>query len=223
MNTVSMTVKDNGIGIPAQSLDRIFEMFTQIDSQSSRTEGGLGIGLSLVKGLVELHGGTTEVASRGVGKGSEFIVNLPLPAANVDAAQGDSAPAVSYSTPGRRVLIADDNKDAADSLGMLLEIDGHEVRIAHGGRAALALAQAFRPDVALLDIGMPELSGYEVAAALRQEPWGKAIQLIALTGWGQESDRRQSKAAGFDRHLTKPIDMDALVAVLASNRDQGAR
>ncbi len=115
---------------------------------------------------------------------------------------------------GRRVLIADDNKDAADSLGILLEIDGHEVRVAHGGHAALALAQVFRPDVALLDIGMPELNGYEVAAALRKESWGKAIQLIALTGWGQESDRLQSKAAGFDRHLTKPIDMDALCAVL---------
>jgi CheY-like chemotaxis protein len=112
------------------------------------------------------------------------------------------------------VLIADDNKDAADSLGILLEIDGHEVRVAHGGHAALALAQVFRPDVALLDIGMPELNGYEVAAALRKESWGKAIQLIALTGWGQESDRLQSKAAGFDRHLTKPIDMDALCAVL---------
>jgi len=112
------------------------------------------------------------------------------------------------------VLIADDNKDAADSLGILLEIDGHEVRVAHGGRAALALARVFRPDVALLDIGMPELNGYEVAAALRKESWGKTIQLIALTGWGQESDRRQSKEAGFDRHLTKPIDMDALSAVL---------
>ena len=120
-----------------------------------------------------------------------------------------------YSATGRRVLIADDNKDAADTLGLLLEIDGHEVRVAHGGHAAVAIAQAFRPDVALLDIGMPELSGYEVAAALRQEPWGRAIQLIALTGWGQESDRRQSQAAGFDRHLTKPIDMEALCNVLS--------
>jgi len=115
---------------------------------------------------------------------------------------------------GRRVLIADDNKDAADSLGILLEIDGHEVRVAHGGHAALALAQAFRPDFALLDIGMPDLNGYEVATALRKESWGKKIQLIALTGWGEESDRRQSQAAGFDRHLTKPVDLDELCAVL---------
>ncbi len=214
MDTVRMTVKDNGIGIPAQSLDGIFDMFAQIDSQSPRTEGGLGIGLSLVKGLVELHGGTTEVSSAGVGQGSEFSVNLPMPAVELAAAQSAAADAMPRAASGRRVLIADDNKDSADSLAILLEIDGHEVRVAHGGHAAVALAQAFRPEVALLDIGMPELSGYEVAAALRKEPWGKPIQLIALTGWGQESDRRRSKAAGFDWHLTKPIDMDALGAVL---------
>jgi two-component system CheB/CheR fusion protein len=214
LNTVSMTVKDNGIGIPPQSLDRIFDMFAQIDSQSSRTEGGLGIGLSLVKGLVELHGGTTEVASAGAGLGSEFTVNLPLPAVDIDTAQTAAPDGFPHNATGRRVLIADDNRDAADSLALLLEIDGHEVRVAHGGHAALALAQAFRPEVALLDIGMPELSGYEVATALRKEPWGKAMRLIALTGWGQESDRRHSKAAGFDWHLTKPIDMDTLYTVL---------
>jgi PAS domain S-box-containing protein len=212
--TVRITVRDNGIGIPAKSLARIFDMFAQIDSHSSRTEGGLGIGLALVKGLVELHGGTTEVASAGAGQGTEFTVNLPLPARGADVALGAAVTAEVRSATGRRVLIADDNKDAADSLGILLEIDGHEVRVAHGGHAALALAQAFRPEVALLDIGMPEMSGYEVAEALRKEPWGSAIRLIALTGWGQERDRRQSKTAGFDRHLTKPIDMDALCGVL---------
>jgi CheY-like chemotaxis protein/anti-sigma regulatory factor (Ser/Thr protein kinase) len=212
--TVRITVRDNGIGIPAKSLARIFDMFAQIDSHSSRTEGGLGIGLALVKGLVELHGGTTEVASAGAGQGTEFTVNLPLPARGTDVALGAAVTAEVRSATGRRVLIADDNKDAADSLGILLEIDGHEVRVAHGGHAALALAQAFRPEVALLDIGMPEMSGYEVAEALRKEPWGSAIRLIALTGWGQERDRRQSKTAGFDRHLTKPIDMDALCGVL---------
>jgi CheY-like chemotaxis protein len=214
MNRLRITVTDNGIGIPAQSLTRIFDMFSQVDSQSSRTEGGLGIGLSLVKGLVELHGGTTEVASAGVGQGSEFTVTLPLPAVDVDAPRPAMADAVPAVANGRRVLIADDNKDAADSLAMLLEIDGHEVRVAHGGHAAMALAQAFRPEVAVLDIGMPEFSGYDVAMALRKESWGKAMQLIALTGWGQESDRRQSRAAGFDRHLTKPIDTDALRAAL---------
>jgi len=213
-SAVRITVTDNGIGIPAQSLDRIFDMFAQIDSQSSRTEGGLGIGLALVKGLVELHGGTAEVASAGPGQGTEFTIHLPLPTDEVNGAQSGAMAAALHSAKTRRVLIADDNKDAADSLGILFEIDGHEVRVAHGGHAALALAQTFRPDVALLDIGMPELSGYEVAAALRKEPWGKAIYLIALTGWGQESDRRQSKEAGFDRHLTKPIDMEALLVVL---------
>ncbi len=213
-NTVSMTVKDNGIGIPPQSLDRIFDMFAQIDSQSSRTEGGLGIGLSLVKGLVELHGGTTAVASAGPGQGSEFTVTFPLPAVAMNAVKNTAPDAPPHDVTGRRVLIADDNADAADTLAMLLEIEGHEVRVAHGGHAALALAQAFRPDIALLDIGMPELNGYEVAAALRREPWGKAMQLIALTGWGQESDRRHTNAAGFDWHLTKPIDMDTLCTVL---------
>jgi PAS domain S-box-containing protein len=213
-NTVSMTVKDNGIGIPEQSLDRIFDMFAQIDSQSSRSEGGLGIGLSLVKGLVELHGGMTEVASAGPGQGSKFTVTFPLPAVDMDGAQTAAPDASPPNTTGRRVLIADDNKDAADTLAMLLEIEGHEVRVAQDGHAALALAQAFRPQIALLDIGMPELSGYEVATALRKEAWGSAVQLIALTGWGQESDRRLSKAAGFDWHLTKPIDMDTVYKLL---------
>jgi PAS domain S-box-containing protein len=216
INALSITVRDNGIGIPPQSLDRIFDMFSQIDSQSSRTEGGLGIGLSLVKGLVELHGGSTDVASAGIGQGSEFTVHLPLPALDMDAANVTAAVAVSHAATGRRVLIADDNKDAADSLAMLLEIEGHEVRVAHGGHAALALAQAFRPEVALLDIGMPELTGHEVATALRKEPWGKAIQLIALTGWGQERDRQQALEAGFNHHLTKPIDPVKLEALIAT-------
>jgi PAS domain S-box-containing protein len=215
MNAVSIQVRDNGIGIPPQSLDRIFDMFAQIDSQSSRTEGGLGIGLSLVKGLVELHGGTTEAASAGVGRGSEFTVRLPLLPIDMHAAQAVGADALPHAATGRRVLIADDNKDAADSLAMLLEIHGHEVRVALGGHAALALAQAFRPEVALLDIGMPELSGHEVAAALRKEPWGKAIQLIALTGWGQDRDRQKALEAGFNHHLTKPIDPDQLEALIA--------
>jgi len=166
-------------------------------------------------GLVELHGGTTKVASAGVGQGSEFTVRLPLLAVDMNAAPVTGGDALPYASTGRRVLIADDNKDAADSLAMLLEIDGHEVRVAHGGHAALALAQAFRPEVALLDIGMPELNGHEVAAALRKEPWGKAIKLVALTGWGQDSDRQQALEAGFDHHLTKPIDPDQLEALIA--------
>jgi PAS domain S-box-containing protein len=214
-STVRLTVKDDGIGIPEESLHRIFDMFSQVDGRSAHSDGGLGIGLSLVKGLVDLHGGTTSAASAGRGRGSEFTVRLPLCAATPDGRPAAHAEAVQPAAAGRRVLIADDNKDAADSLAMLLEMDGHEVRVAHGGRAALALAQAFRPEVALLDIGMPDVSGYEVAATLRREPWGTGIHLVALTGWGQEGDRRRSQDAGFDRHLTKPIDPDALSAILS--------
>jgi two-component system CheB/CheR fusion protein len=214
--TVRLTVKDDGIGIPSEALDRIFDMFSQVHGRGAHSDGGLGIGLSLVKGLLELHGGTIEAASAGRDQGSEFTVRLPLTAVGAGGAPAaDLSGAVPLPAAGRRVLIADDNKDAADSLAMLLEIDGHEVRVAHGGRAALALAQAFRPDVVLLDLGMPDLSGYEVAAALRQEPWGRGIRLVALTGWGQDRDRQRSKEAGFDRHLTKPIDPNALSAILS--------
>jgi two-component system CheB/CheR fusion protein len=213
-NTVRITVRDDGIGIPADALDRIFDMFSQVDSRSAHADGGLGIGLSLVKGLVELHGGTTEAASAGMAQGSVFTIRLPLIA--VSPAGGSAQPTEDEhrTVAGLKVLIADDNRDAADSLAMLLEIDGHEVRVAHGGRAALALAQAFRPDVALLDIGMPDMSGYDVASMLRREPWGGGIRLVALTGWGQEGDRRRSSDAGFDLHLTKPIDPSALSEVL---------
>jgi signal transduction histidine kinase/CheY-like chemotaxis protein len=212
---VRISVTDNGIGIPAEALPKIFEMFSQVDGLSGRSEGGLGIGLSLVKGLVELHGGTIEVRSDGPGRGSEFSVRVPLAAARSPQfieAHSDAPPPM---TVGRRILVADDNKDAADSLAMLLELAGHEVRVAHNGRAALALAQAFRPDTALLDIGMPDLSGYEVAQELRREPWGTGIHLIALTGWGQDSDRQRARTAGFNHHVTKPIDPTALEALMS--------
>jgi PAS domain S-box-containing protein len=211
-----LTVQDDGIGMSAESLERIFEMFSQAEGASARSDGGLGIGLALVRGLVELHGGTVEAMSEGPGCGSKFMVRLPL-------AESIPSPAVAGETDpppaaivGRRVLVADDNKDAADALAMLLELAGHEVRVAHGGRAALSLAQTFRPDVALLDIGMPELNGYEVAKLLRREPWGSRMFLIALTGWGQDEDRQRAKEAGFDRHLTKPVDTDALEILLST-------
>ncbi len=203
-----LTVTDDGIGIPAQSLQEIFGMFAQAEGAASRSEGGLGIGLAIAKGLVELHGGTVEARSEGIARGSTFVVRLPLaesgPAAVIAPARSAAASAA------RRVLVVDDNRDAADSLAMLLSLAGHDVRVAHGGRAALALAEAFRPDVVLLDIGMPDLDGYAVARALRWEPWGANICLVALTGWGQEEDRRQARAAGFDAHLTKPVDPGAL-------------
>jgi CheY-like chemotaxis protein len=215
-DTLSLSVRDNGIGIAAESIPGIFEMFSQIEGVSGRSDGGLGIGLALVKGLAQMHGGTVEVRSGGLGHGSEFIVRLPLAPPHPA-----SAPVVTdraaVAPVRRRILIADDNKDAAESLSMLLELAGHEVRIAHLGRTALSLAQAFRPDTALLDIGMPDLSGYEVAQNLRRQPWGTNIHLIALTGWGQENDRRRALESGFDHHMIKPIDPDQLEGVIAGH------
>lgn len=210
---LSVAVKDQGLGLAAESISDIFEMFSQIEGVDGRSEGGLGIGLALVKGLAELHGGTVEARSPGLGQGSEFIVRLPVSAHPFSSTRvADPAP---VSRERRRILIADDNRDAAESLSLLLELSGHEVRVAHLGQAALSLAQTFRPDVALLDIGMPDLSGYEVARALRQEPWATDLQLIALTGWGQDDDRRCALEAGFDHHLTKPIDPDQLESLIA--------
>jgi PAS domain S-box-containing protein len=213
---LTLSVKDDGIGIAPESIASIFQMFSQVEGVRGRSDGGLGIGLALVKGLVELHGGTIEVCSAGLGSGSEFVLRLPLSAlhAGEPPRMADPAPPPTRS----RILIADDNRDAAESLSMLFELAGHEVRVAHLGRAALSLAQAFRPDVALLDIGMPDLSGYEVAQELRREPWGQGIQLIALTGWGQEKDRQQALQAGFNYHLTKPIDPDQLEALISGRR-----
>ena len=212
-DTLSLSVKDTGIGIAPESLTEIFEMFSQVHGVAGRSDGGLGIGLALVKGLTELHGGTVEARSRGLGHGSEFIVRLPLASPRLAAARDltDPGPAASLR---RRILIADDNQDAAESLSMLLQLAGHEVQVAHLGRAALSLAQAFRPDTAVLDIGMPDLSGYEVAQMLRREPWATNIRLIALTGWGQLHDRSRALEAGFNHHLIKPVDPDQLVRLI---------
>ena len=210
-----LSVQDDGIGMSPESLERNFEMFSQAEGASTRSDGGLGIGLALVRGLVELHGGAVEAMSEGPGRGSKFTVRLPLADSVASPAAAAETDAPTVATVGRRVLVADDNKDAADALAMLLELAGHEVRVAHGGRAALSLAQTFRPDVAVLDIGMPELNGYEVAKELRREPWGSRMFLIALTGWGQDDDRQRAKDAGFDRHLTKPVDTDALEKLLS--------
>jgi PAS domain S-box-containing protein len=213
-NVLLLSVKDDGIGIPAEALAGIFGMFAQVESAAARSEGGLGIGLALVYGLTELHGGTVEAHSDGSGHGSEFIVKLPI--VTVDAATAVSSETPTASSIGRRILVADDNRDAADSLAMILEMAGHDVRVVHDGRSALSVAHSFRPDAVLLDIGMPQLNGYEVARALRQEPWGPDLVLVALTGWGQESDRQQAADAGFDRHFTKPVDPDALEVFLAT-------
>ena len=211
---LALSVKDDGIGIPAESLRGIFAMFSQVEGAAVRSEGGLGIGLALVNGLTELHGGSVEVSSEGLGHGSEFIVKLPVLTTDVMPALQVDAPTATVRRS--RILVADDNTDAADSLAMILEMAGHDVRVVHDGRAALSVAQSFRPDIVLLDIGMPQLNGYEVAQALRQEPWGGNITLIALTGWGQESDRLKAMDAGFDRHLTKPVDPDTLEQLMGS-------
>ncbi len=207
-------VRDTGIGLTAVAQSSIFEMFSQVTDTMNRSEGGLGIGLALVKGLVELHGGSISAHSEGSGCGSEFAVHLPLRIADAAKMPNHDAPQRTEARCGRRILVADDNCDAADSLGMILTLAGHDVQIAHGGRDALAIAARFRPDVVLLDIGMPDLNGYETARAMRKAPGGHELELIALTGWGHPDDKRRAAEAGFDRHLTKPVDPVELEALL---------
>jgi CheY-like chemotaxis protein len=218
---VVVKVRDTGIGISGEVLPRVFDIFTQGDRSLERAQGGLGIGLSLVRGLVELHGGSVAAHSAGLGQGSEFTVRLPVlaPAAReIRTADGDSdgdgePPAVAAH---RRILVADDNTDSAESLALLLTLRGSEVRTAHDGWEAVETAAAFGPDIVLLDIGMPRLNGYEAARKIREQARGKRVVLIALTGWGQDEDRRRSTDAGFDFHLVKPVDFAALEQLLAS-------
>jgi PAS domain S-box-containing protein len=212
---VVISVKDSGTGIPADMLPQVFELFTQVD-RSSRTQGGLGIGLTLVKSLVEMHDGRVEAKSAGVGCGSEFIVRLPL-ARNVKSTAGVVNPQALHSPLSpRRILVVDDNHDAADSLAMLLRLLGAEVKIVYSGAEALATLPDYRPSVVLLDIGMPGMDGHEVARRIRKLPDHKHTLLIAMTGWGQEEDRRRSHNAGFDYHLIKPADVGTLESLLLS-------
>ncbi len=209
-------VKDTGIGIPPDKLGSVFEMFTQIDRTLERSQGGLGIGLTLVKRLVELHGGSVEALSEGPGRGSEFAVRLPV-LIEAPAAPQPSKPIAELIKPtARRILVVDDNSDAASSLAMLLKITGNETHTAHDGLEAVAAARQFHPDVVLLDIGLPKLNGYDACRRMREQPWGKTMVLVALTGWGQDDDRRKSKEAGFNHHMVKPVDYDALMKLLAS-------
>jgi signal transduction histidine kinase len=252
--TAEIRVRDTGIGIPAALLPKIFDMFTQLRSETTRSQSGLGIGLALVRKLLEMHGGTVTASSGGVGLGSEFVIAVPvianesgrMPAVAEAKANGWGAPTeapvtseanfpgktdakgtgrVEATAPGRagmrdpaparwRILVADDNSDALESLATLLELGGHEVFSASNGALALESAERHQPDVALLDIGMPKLDGYEVARRIRAQPWGRRITLVALTGWGQESDRQRSGEAGFDSHLVKPLDLDKLTELL---------
>jgi signal transduction histidine kinase len=211
-----VSVKDNGIGIPTGSLGAIFEMFSQVDGTLSRSQGGLGIGLFLVKHLVELHGGHIEARSEGPGKGSEFLVRLPMvleqPSARPTSQDGEDR---ALPTSELRILVVDDNRDAAATLTKLLESMGNTTWMAHDGEEAVAMAGRFLPDVVLLDIGLPKMNGYDAAQAIRQQPWGRNMVLIAVTGWGQDDDKRKSQEAGFDRHLIKPVEPRSLMKVLA--------
>jgi two-component system CheB/CheR fusion protein len=218
-DVVAVRVRDTGFGIPAEVLPHVFDLFMQADRTLDRAQGGLGIGLTLVKALVEMHGGTVTAHSAGLGKGSEFVVQLPVVKDKGQGTKGEAesptpGPSPFGLRPSRRVLVVDDNRDAAESLGMLLRLWGHEVRTAHDGRSGLKAALSYRPQVVLLDIGLPGLDGYEVARRLREE-FGGAALLVAMTGYGREEDRRRAEEVGFDAHLTKPADPAALRSLLA--------
>jgi PAS domain S-box-containing protein len=224
---VVVSVRDSGVGFDAPAAERIFDMFARANESERLTQDGLGIGLTLARRVVELHAGTIDARSDGRGRGAEFRVRLPLvvrPAALLASAGDERALA-----PGRRagsplrILVVDDNRDSAETLAELLSMDGHETHIARDGHAAIERTAQLRPDVVLLDIGLPGVNGYEAARRIRELPDGRAVVLLALTGWGQEEDRRRSAAAGFDDHLVKPVDLDTLGALLARVRPQGER
>ena len=212
---VSVSVTDNGIGIPTHMLPHVPEMFTQVEGSLQGSQGGLGIGLSIVQRLVQMHGGSVVVSSDGPGKGSQFVVRLPLALQLVGEKVADESDP-DCSTECLRILVADDNVDAAESLAILLTLEGNETRTAHDGLQALNVAATFRPDALLLDIGTPKLNGYELCRCIGQQPWGKNIVVIALTGWGQEDDKRRSIGVGIDFHLVKPVDHEALKKLLSA-------
>lgn len=209
---IVVSVRDNGIGISDETMPRLFTMFAQADSVRDRTEGGLGVGLALVRGIVALHGGTVHAYSQGLGKGSEFVVRLTV-SETVEIPKPDDGEDA-RAAGGLRILVADDNRDAADTCAALLELSGHHVKAAYSGREALELAQSFRPHAALLDIGLPDMNGYTLARGIRGSSWGRDLLLIAVTGWGQSEDRRRAYDAGFDHHLAKPVAAEDIEAAL---------
>jgi signal transduction histidine kinase/ActR/RegA family two-component response regulator len=213
---VVISVRDNGIGIPAESLRSIFDMFSQVDRTIERSTGGLGIGLALVKGLAEMHGGSVTAESPGLGEGSTFTVRLPVLEEHAEAAPetlaGDGPRA---ARPKQRILVVDDNRDSAASMAMMLQLTGNEVRTAHDGIEAVEVAEVFRPQVILMDLGMPRLNGYEATYRIREQPWGRHVIIVALTGWGQEADKVQAQEAGCNGHLVKPVNLPDLERLLA--------
>jgi CheY-like chemotaxis protein len=213
---VLLAIKDNGIGMEPEMLDAAFELFRQGHQTLDRADGGLGVGLTLVQRLVTLHGGTVQARSAGVGMGSEFVVRLAAAAGGAGSARSEQPPA----PPARslKVLIVDDNQDAANALRLLLEGEGHEVRTATDGVAGLALAREYRPEYLLLDIGLPRLSGYDIASSLRADPAMNDTTIVAITGYGRVHDKARSAAVGFDHHLTKPVEFTALQELLRARR-----
>jgi CheY-like chemotaxis protein len=213
-----VSVSDTGVGIAAESLSRVFDMFAQADARDGHPRTGLGIGLALARSLVEMHGGSVTAASDGVGKGSTFVVRLPLDG-GAHARVPTSAAVAPKIRERQRILVVDDNRDAADTLGDLLELMGADVRVVYDGASALEAISAFRASVVMLDLGMPGMDGYEAARRIRAQPGSGDTTLIALTGWGQASDRRRTQQAGFRHHLVKPVDIDTMQTVLASLRE----
>jgi CheY-like chemotaxis protein len=213
---VVVTVRDTGIGIPSEALPRIFDMFSQVGRNIERSTGGLGIGLALVKGLVEMHDGTVTAASEGQGKGTTFTVKLPALGAHTKSlATAPSDEGKSAAGPRRRILVVDDNRDSATSMAMLLKLRGNDVATAHDGVEAVGVAERFRPQVILMDVGMPRMNGYDATRRIRDQNWNPPPIIIALTGWGQEGDRALSKEAGCDGHLVKPVNLPDLEKLLA--------
>jgi CheY-like chemotaxis protein len=214
---VSLSIRDNGIGIEPDMLPHVFDLFVQLEQAATKSQGGLGIGLTLVKNLIEMHGGSVEARSAGLGEGSEFIVRLPLSCIEhrIDSGDDGDGRQVDCLSSGHRLLVVDDNEDAANSLALLLKLKGHHVQVAHHGTSALKIAENYRPDMIFLDIGMPGMDGYEVARRLRQHPELKNVVLAALTGWGQQEDRRRSAEAGFDHHLVKPPELKLVDSLLS--------
>lgn len=215
---VVVSVKDTGVGIPAEAQPRIFDMFSQIDHSLERSKGGLGIGLALVRGLVEMHGGTVVVESEGRGRGSVFTVRLPLSPEQPVSEPGASEPTPAVRGPRRKILVVDDNRDSALSMAEMLMLLGHEVAAAHDGVSAIDVAEAFRPEVVLMDVGMPGMNGFDATRAIRSRAWGRGVTIVALTGWGQESDRAESERAGCDGHLVKPIHLNDVGPYLVTPR-----